>query len=101
MNTNRLESYQNICSDWAAKQLEINPDILSVDQSLYVQLTMVNIYVVEINGFFLQDKPPAIKVKHHSDFTFWKTLMKNLKKQQKQDEINALRPLEMEQRYVS
>lgn len=44
------------------------------------------------------DKPPAIKVKHHSDFTFWKTLMKNLKKQQKQDEINALRPLEMEQR---
>lgn len=51
--------------------------------------------------FFLQDKPTAIKVKHHSDFTFWKTLMKNLKKQQKQDEINALRPLEMEQRYVS
>lgn len=81
--------------------MEINPDILSVDQSLYVQLTIVNIYVVEINWVFLQDKPPAIKVKHHSDFTFWKTLMKNLKKQQKQDEINALRPLEMEQRYVS
>lgn len=27
--------------------------------------------------------------------------MKNLKKQQKQGEINALRPLEMEQKYVT
>ncbi|XP_055996761.1 transient receptor potential cation channel subfamily M member-like 2 [Ostrea edulis] len=36
--------------------------------------------------------------KQRADFTFWKTLMKNLKKQQKHDEIKAQRPLEQEQK---
>lgn len=86
--------------------MEINPDILSVDDYIctfydytYVYLTLVNICGNQ--WLFLQDKPSTVKTKHHSDFTFWKTLMKNLKKQQKQGEINALRPLEMEQKYVT
>nr|XP_022305861.1 transient receptor potential cation channel subfamily M member 1-like [Crassostrea virginica] len=44
------------------------------------------------------DKSSVVSKKHHSDFTFWRTLMKKLKKKQKQEEINAQRPLEQEQR---
>ncbi|XP_061181386.1 transient receptor potential cation channel subfamily M member-like 2 [Saccostrea echinata] len=37
-------------------------------------------------------------VVQHSDFTFWRTLMKKLKKQQKEEDINSQRPLEQEQK---
>ena len=70
---------------------------VKISFTILTHLTLDQV-LIKINCFLLKDKSNLVSKKHHSDFTFWRTLMKKLKKQQKQEEINALRPLEQEQR---
>lgn len=70
---------------------------VAASKSFKVKISFT-IGLIKINCLLLKDKSNVVSKKHHSDFTFWRTLMKKLKKQQKQEEINALRPLEQEQR---